>query len=43
MPETAQAASGMQVREAQPGSCMERDNLISDAEGKGASGASREA
>jgi hypothetical protein len=30
-------------REAQPGSCMERENLIGDAKGKGASGANREA
>lgn len=30
-------------REAQPGSCTERENLVSDAKGKGASGANREA
>src|ERR1700724_2253361 len=30
-------------REAQPGSCMERENLTGDAKGKGASGANREA
>src|SRR5215510_14627097 len=30
-------------REAQPGSCMERENLAGDARGKGASGANREA
>src|SRR4030088_132239 len=30
-------------REAQPGSCTERENLIGDAKGKGASGANREA
>jgi hypothetical protein len=30
-------------REAQPGSCTERENLIGDAKGKGASGAIREA
>src|SRR6202165_5051031 len=30
-------------REAQPGSWMERENLISDAKGKGASGSNREA
>ena len=30
-------------REAQLGSCMERENLAGDAKGKGASGANREA
>ena len=30
-------------REAQPGSCMERENLDGDAKGKGTSGANREA
>src|SRR6266446_8744735 len=30
-------------REAQPGSCTERENLIGDARGKGASGSNREA
>ena len=30
-------------REAQPGSCSERENLIGDAKGKGASGSNREA
>jgi hypothetical protein len=30
-------------REAQPGSCMERENLAGDAKGKGASGLNREA
>src|SRR6266849_3910695 len=30
-------------REAQPGSCMERENLDGDAKGKGASGQNREA
>jgi DNA methylase len=30
-------------REAQPGSCMERENLDGDAKGKGASGSNREA
>src|SRR6266480_4132376 len=30
-------------REAQPGSCMERENLTGDAEGKGTSGSNREA
>src|SRR5437879_11947477 len=30
-------------REAQPGSCMERENLIGDDKGKGASGSNREA
>ena len=30
-------------REAQPGSCMERENLAGDAKGKGASGSNREA
>src|SRR4030088_2281875 len=30
-------------REAQPGSCTERENLASDAKGKGASGSNREA
>src|SRR5438034_7954167 len=30
-------------REAQPGSCTERENLIGDAKGKGASGSNREA
>jgi hypothetical protein len=30
-------------REAQPGSCMERENLAGDAKGKGASGSHREA
>src|ERR1700736_6115212 len=30
-------------REAQPGSCTERDNLTGDAKGKGASGSNREA
>ena len=30
-------------REAQPGSCTERENLIDDTKGKGASGANREA
>ena len=30
-------------REAQPGSCMERENLFGDAKGKGASGSNREA
>src|ERR1700745_2903483 len=30
-------------REAQPGSCSERENLTGDAKGKGASGSSREA
>src|SRR3984893_17349122 len=30
-------------RETQPGSCMERENLIGDAKGKGASGSNREA
>src|SRR5258708_32900938 len=30
-------------REAQPGSCTERENLIGDAKGKGASGSIREA
>src|SRR5271169_5841525 len=30
-------------REAQPGSCMERENLTGDAKGKGASGSNREA
>src|ERR1700738_3471127 len=30
-------------REAQPGSCTERENLIGDGKGKGASGANREA
>src|SRR6476619_8334893 len=30
-------------REAQPGSRMERENLIGDAKGKGASGSNREA
>ena len=43
MPETARAASGMRWREAQPGSCMERENLHGDAKGKGTSGSNREA
>ena len=30
-------------REAQPGSCTERENLAGDAKGKGASGSNREA
>ena len=30
-------------REAQPGSCMERENLRGDAKGKGTSGTNREA
>jgi hypothetical protein len=30
-------------REAQPGSCMERENLHGDAKGKGTSGSNREA
>jgi hypothetical protein len=30
-------------REAQPGSCMERENLAGDVKGKGASGSNREA
>ena len=30
-------------REAQPGFCTERENLIGDAKGKGASGSNREA
>src|SRR5947199_359775 len=30
-------------REAQPGSCSERENLTGDAKGKGASGSNREA
>jgi hypothetical protein len=30
-------------REAQPGSCAERENLAGDAKGKGASGSNREA
>ena len=30
-------------REAQPGSCTERENLTGDAKGKGTSGANREA
>jgi hypothetical protein len=30
-------------REAQPGSCAERENLDGDAKGKGASGSNREA
>src|SRR5207244_5986383 len=30
-------------REAQPGSCMERENLDGDAKGKGTSGSNREA
>ena len=30
-------------REAQPGSCMERENLEGDAKGKGTSGSNREA
>ena len=30
-------------REAQPGSCTERENLTGDAKGKGASGSNREA
>jgi hypothetical protein len=30
-------------REAQPGSCAERENLVGDGKGKGASGANREA
>ena len=30
-------------REAQPGSCMERENLCGDAKGKGTSGSNREA
>ena len=30
-------------REAQPGSCTERENLIGDAKGKGTSGSNREA
>jgi len=30
-------------REAQPGSCTERENLTGDANGKGASGSNREA
>ena len=30
-------------REAQPGSCTERENLDGDAKGKGASGSNREA
>src|SRR6266850_5681034 len=30
-------------REAQPGSCMERENLAGDGKGKGTSGANREA
>src|ERR1700694_5152124 len=30
-------------REAQPGSCTERENLIGDAKGKGASGSNRKA
>src|SRR3977135_1131845 len=30
-------------REAQPGSCTERENLIGDAKGKGASGSTTEA
>jgi hypothetical protein len=30
-------------REAQPGSCMERENLSGDAKGKGTSGSNREA
>ena len=30
-------------REAQPGSCTERENLIGDAKGKGASGSNHEA
>src|SRR6266571_1976991 len=30
-------------REAQPGSCMERENLAGDGKGKGASGSNREA
>jgi hypothetical protein len=30
-------------REAQPGSCTERENLIGDGKGKGASGSNREA
>ena len=30
-------------REAQPGSCTERENLDSDAKGKGTSGSNREA
>ena len=30
-------------REAQPGSCKERENLAGDAKGKGASGSNREA
>jgi hypothetical protein len=31
------------AREAQSGSCMERENLAGDAKGKGASGSNREA
>ena len=30
-------------REAQPGSCTERENLVDDAKGKGTSGTNREA
>ena len=30
-------------REAQPGSCMERENLVGDEKGKGTSGSNREA
>src|SRR6202022_1110135 len=30
-------------REARPGSCMERENLVGDGKGKGASGSNREA
>ncbi len=33
----------MLVREAQSGSCMERENLAGDAKGKSASGYNREA
>ena len=40
MPETAQATWR---RDAQSGSCAERENLAGDAKGKGASGSIREA
>jgi hypothetical protein len=38
-----QCNMGNPRREAQPGSCTERENLIGDAKGKGASGSNREA
>jgi hypothetical protein len=42
-PETAQRHPACRRREAQPGSCTERENLIGAAKGKGASGSNREA